>query len=101
MPATSASASTASPAFTPDDGLADLLNEFDPARIEATIQRLVQFGTRLTASSQTDPVRGIGAATTWVAQQMQAIAANVFRPDDRAEGLLSPDRHTVRRLTLQ
>jgi hypothetical protein len=37
--------------------------------------RLVQFGTRHTASSQTDPVRGIGAATAWVLEQMQSIAA--------------------------
>jgi hypothetical protein len=39
------------------------------------VLRLTQFGTRHTASSQTDPVRGIGAATAWVTQQMQAIAA--------------------------
>src|SRR5882672_11395497 len=56
----------------PDAGLLRLLGEIDPARIEATISRLVQFGTRHTASSQTDPVRGIGAATAWVYQQMQA-----------------------------
>ena len=37
--------------------------------------RMTQFGTRHTASSQTDPVRGIGAATAWVTQQLQAIAA--------------------------
>lgn len=43
--------------------------------MQATIERLVQFGTRHTASSQTDPVRGIGAATAWVFEQMQAIAA--------------------------
>jgi hypothetical protein len=73
--AVSASASTASSAFIPDDGLRELLHEIDPDRIKATIQRLVQFGTRHTASSQTDPVRGIGAATTWVTQQIQAIAA--------------------------
>jgi Peptidase family M28 len=59
----------------PDAGLLRLLGEIDPARIEATITRLVQFGTRHTSSSQTDPVRGIGAATAWVYQQMQAIAA--------------------------
>jgi hypothetical protein len=58
-----------------DADLRRLLSEIDPARIEATITRLVQFGTRHTSSSQTDPVRGIGAATTWVYQQMQAIAA--------------------------
>jgi Peptidase family M28 len=52
-----------------------LLREVDPARIQATVLRLTQFGTRHTASSQTDPVRGIGAATAWVVEQMQAIAA--------------------------
>ena len=52
-----------------------MLREVDPGRIHATILRLTQFGTRHTASSQTDPVRGIGAATAWVYSQMQAIAA--------------------------
>ena len=59
----------------PDEGLLALLRQVDPARIQATILQLVQFGTRHTASSQTDPVRGIGAATAWVFGQMQAIAA--------------------------
>jgi hypothetical protein len=59
----------------PDEELRALLREIDPDRIKATILRLVQFGTRHTASSQTDPVRGIGAATAWVFGQMQAIAA--------------------------
>jgi hypothetical protein len=59
----------------PDPGLLALLHEADPNRIKATILRLVQFGTRHTASSQTDPVRGIGAATAWVFEQFQAIAA--------------------------
>jgi len=67
-----------SPAFTrqvPDEGLRALLRQIDPGRIRATVLRLVQFGTRHTASSQTDPVRGIGAATSWVFGQMQDIAA--------------------------
>src|SRR5712671_1732899 len=59
----------------PDPGLRAMLREIDPDRIKATILKLVSFGTRHTASSQTDPVRGIGAATNWVFQQMQAIAA--------------------------
>jgi Peptidase family M28 len=59
----------------PDQELRALLRQIDPDRIKATVLRLVQFGTRHTASSQTDPVRGIGAATTWVFGQMQAIAA--------------------------
>ena len=73
--ATPASAAAALPSPEPDNELRQLLGQIDPARIEATITRLVQFGTRHTASSQTDPVRGIGAATAWVYQQMQAIAA--------------------------
>src|ERR1017187_1532745 len=59
----------------PDEELRALLREVDPDRIKATVMRLVQFGTRHTASSQTDPVRGIGAATSWVLEQMQSIAA--------------------------
>jgi hypothetical protein len=58
-----------------DPALRDLIKQVDPKRIQATILRLTQFGTRHTLSSQTDPVRGIGAATAWVTQQMQAIAA--------------------------
>jgi hypothetical protein len=59
----------------PDNELRQLLRQIDPARIEATIEKLVSFGTRHTASSQTDPVRGIGAATAWVYEQMQGFAA--------------------------
>jgi len=59
----------------PDSDLRAMLRQVDPSRIQATILRLTQFGTRHTASSQTDPVRGIGAATAWVFAQMQAIAA--------------------------
>jgi Peptidase family M28 len=59
----------------PGDDLRAVLRQVDPARIKATVLRLTQFGTRHTASSQTDPVRGIGAATAWVYAQMQAIAA--------------------------
>jgi hypothetical protein len=59
----------------PDRDLVRLLEEIDHNRIEATINRLVAFGTRHTLSSQTDPVRGIGAATEWVYQQMLGFAA--------------------------
>ena len=75
---TSTAPASASPALArqePDPDLRALLRQVDPDRIQATIERLVQFGTRHTASSQTDQFRGIGAATTWVTQQMQAIAA--------------------------
>jgi hypothetical protein len=59
----------------PDPALRAMLREIDPDRIKATILKLVSFGTRNTLSSQTDPVRGIGAATNWVFDQMQASAA--------------------------
>src|SRR6185437_6476389 len=49
----------------PDHGLRDLIRRIDPDRIRNTITTLTQFGTRHTASSQTDPARGIGAATAW------------------------------------
>jgi hypothetical protein len=52
-----------------------MLGEIDPRRIEATIARLVAFGTRHTLSSQDDPVRGIGAARDWLFDQMQRFAA--------------------------
>ena len=59
-----------------DPALRDLLRQIDPDRIQATITKLVSFGTRHTASSQTDPNRGIGAATQWVTDQMNSFAAN-------------------------
>ena len=46
-----------------DPALRALVKQIDPKRIQATILRLTQFGTRHTLSSQTDSVRGIGAAT--------------------------------------
>ncbi len=58
----------------PDPALRAMLREIDPDRIKATILKLVSFGTRHTASSQTDPNRGIGAATNWVFDQMQSFA---------------------------
>jgi hypothetical protein len=58
-----------------DDELRDLLRQIDPDRIQATILRLTQFGTRHTASSQTDPVRGIGAANAWAFAQLQGFAS--------------------------
>jgi hypothetical protein len=59
----------------PDRELRALLREIDPRRIEATVRRLVAFGTRHTLSTQTDPVRGIGAARDWIFEQMTAYAA--------------------------
>jgi hypothetical protein len=59
----------------PDRDLRRLLEEIDADRFEAIVNRLVAFGTRHTLSTQTDPVRGIGAATEWVYQQVLEAAA--------------------------
>jgi Zn-dependent M28 family amino/carboxypeptidase len=58
-----------------DRELRDLLRQTDDRRIEATIKKLVSFGTRHTESSMTDPNRGIGAALNYVFNQMQGFAA--------------------------
>src|SRR2546421_1083165 len=59
----------------PDRQLRQILREIDQSRIEATVRRLAAFGTRHPLSSQTDPVRGIGAARDWIHAQFQSIAA--------------------------
>jgi hypothetical protein len=59
----------------PDRELRALLRDIDERRIEATVHRLVQFGTRHTLSSQDDPTRGIGAARDWIYAQVQSYAA--------------------------
>ena len=45
----------------------------DPARLRATVEKLVSFGTRHTLSSATDPKRGIGAARRWAAGELEKI----------------------------
>jgi hypothetical protein len=59
----------------PDRQLRELLAAVDRNRIEAIVRRLAAFGTRHTLSSQTDPVRGIGAARDWIYRQMSRYAA--------------------------
>ncbi|MCW2904979.1 MAG: aminopeptidase [Streptosporangiaceae bacterium] len=59
----------------PDAELRALLRELDQRRIEATVRKLVSFGTRHTLSTQDDPSRGIGAARDWIFAEMQRYAA--------------------------
>jgi len=59
----------------PDRELRGILREIDRTRLESTIRQLVGFGTRHTLSTQTDPVRGIGAATKWVFDMLSGYAA--------------------------
>jgi hypothetical protein len=60
-----AALSSAAGAVTPRQA-ADQVSE---ARLHATVEKLVSFGTRHTLSSMTDPNRGIGAAEHWVSEE--------------------------------
>jgi Peptidase family M28 len=59
----------------PDRELLEILQHLDRDRIRATVTKLTTFGTRHTLSSQTDPLRGIGAARDWLLAEMTANAA--------------------------
>ncbi len=69
----------------------------DPASLRATITALVGFGTRHTASTTTDPVRGIGAARRWAAGRLTALGEGcggclaVETIGDRFTGPRAPD----------
>lgn len=58
----------------PDSELTSILNQIDPLRIKAIIEKLVSFGTRHTQSSQTDPERGVGAARDWLLGEYRGFA---------------------------
>jgi Zn-dependent M28 family amino/carboxypeptidase len=69
----------------------------DPARLRATVETLVGFGTRHTLSTTTDPERGIGAARDWAAARFEAIGRDcggcitVERLSRRFVGPRAPD----------
>jgi acetylornithine deacetylase/succinyl-diaminopimelate desuccinylase-like protein len=58
----------------PNPEIQKMLREISAKNIEATIRRLVGFGTRNTNSSQTDPKRGIGAARDWIFAEFEKIS---------------------------
>src|SRR5436190_9772475 len=58
----------------PDREIVAMAREVSAKNIEATIRKLVSFGTRNTLSSQTDPNRGVGAARDWIYSEFQSIS---------------------------
>ncbi len=48
------------------------MDEVSEARIQATIERLVAFGTRNTLSNADDPVHGVGAARQWIFNEFKS-----------------------------
>ena len=64
------------PTSKPDPEIQKMIKEVSAKNIEATIRKLVSFGTRNTLSVQDDPNRGIGAARDWLFSEMQRINAD-------------------------
>jgi len=52
-----------------------LVDSVESARLEATVAKLVSFGTRHTLSDAASPTRGIGAARRWLAAEFGALSA--------------------------
>lgn len=52
---------------------AELAAAIDPARLQATVVKLVSFGTRHTLSDAASETRGIGAARRWLAAEFAAL----------------------------
>ncbi len=54
--------------------ISKIVKEISAKNIEATIRKLVSFGTRNTLSEQDDPARGIGAARDYLYDEFQKIS---------------------------
>jgi hypothetical protein len=76
----------AAPPPSPDARLRAIIAPVSAARMKATVEKLVGFGTRHTLSSQTDPNRGIGAALNWGEQQFESYGLPTVRPCDTFTG---------------
>jgi hypothetical protein len=59
----------------PNAEIQKMIKEISAKNIEATIRKLVSFGTRNTLSEQDNPTRGIGAARDWIFGEFQKISA--------------------------
>lgn len=57
-----------------DVTIANMVNEVSPDSLRSYIQTMVNFGTRNTLSTQTNPKRGIGAARQYVLQKFNQFA---------------------------
>src|SRR3954463_7202382 len=72
--ATPAFAAPAAPAASRDPQVAAAAAQVSEARLRATIERLVAFGTRHTLSDRASATRGIGAAERWAAAEFEQIS---------------------------
>lgn len=60
----------------PNPEIQKIVKEISAKNIEATIRKLVSFGTRNTLSAQDNPTRGIGAARDYLFGEFQKISAD-------------------------
>jgi Zn-dependent M28 family amino/carboxypeptidase len=60
----------------PDAGIQKMVKEVSAKNIEASIRKLVSFGTRNTLSEQDNPARGVGAARDWIFTELEKINAD-------------------------
>jgi hypothetical protein len=58
----------------PNPEIARMIKEVSAKNIEATIRKLVSFGTRNTLSEQDNPNRGVGAARDWLFSEFERIS---------------------------
>jgi hypothetical protein len=75
---------------TPEARVAAIARNVDEAKMKATVERLVGFGTRHTLSSQTDPKRGIGAAVRWAEAEMKKLGLETLQTCDTVTGRRVP-----------
>ena len=74
------------------------------ARMKASIEKLVSFGTRHTLSSQTDPKRGIGASLKWTESEFKRFSKAcggclaIVAPSDTVTGRRVPAPTLVRNM---
>src|ERR1041385_37837 len=71
----------------PNSEIQKMVREVSAKNIEATIRKLVSFGTRNTLSEQDNPTRGIGAARDWLFGEFQKAAA-------ASEGRMTVEKQT-------
>jgi hypothetical protein len=50
----------------------EMMGQVSEARIKTILEKMESFGTRNTMSNAEDPARGVGAARTWILNEMQS-----------------------------
>ena len=74
--------------------ITNIVREIDARNIEASIRKLVSFGTRNTLSEQNDPKRGIGAARDW-------LYAEFLKAAERSNGRMTVEKQSYEQAKAQ